>query len=85
MVSVTFSARVTDVKPFAPETELVSPFPIQVTINVQPVNDPPIAVNTPVEVGTRTDEDVHGDLLNRPVDRPVLCAGSSERSQDNPC
>ncbi len=56
--TVVFTARVTDVKPGAPETQLVSATPLTITINVLPVNDPPIAVVTPVEVRRTTLEDV---------------------------
>ena len=41
----------------SPETQLVSPTTLKVTITVQPVNDPPVAVNTPVEVTARINED----------------------------
>ncbi len=50
---VTFSARVSDVQPLDPANELVNSRPISVTINVNPVNDPPIATTNNVVV-TRT-------------------------------
>lgn len=56
--TVTFTARVTDVNVSHPERQLHSPTPLTVTLNVLPVNDPPVAVITPVELHRTTQEDV---------------------------
>jgi len=56
--STSFTARVTDIKPGSPETQLLSPIALTVTITVDPVNDPPFAITTPVELRRTTDEDV---------------------------
>ncbi|TWU66700.1 Thermophilic serine proteinase precursor [Crateriforma conspicua] len=53
----TFTARVSDSKPGAPETEIVSSTPITVTIDVTPVNDPPVASPAPTPVELTIDED----------------------------
>ncbi len=53
---VTFSVRVTDLHPLDPSSQLVSSTPISVTINVQPVNDPPSAA-APVEISREINED----------------------------
>lgn len=50
---VTFDARVSDVQPLNPAAELVNSRPLSVTINVNPVNDPPLATTNNVVV-TRT-------------------------------
>ncbi|TVP99517.1 MAG: hypothetical protein EA381_09680 [Planctomycetaceae bacterium] len=57
--SVTFTARVTDFKPLAPETQLVSPTALTVRITVDPVNDPPFVAdpNDPPVINAFTDED----------------------------
>lgn len=52
-----FTARVTDVKPGAPATELVSQTPITVTIDVAPVNDQPFAITADVTTERTIDED----------------------------
>ncbi len=43
-----FTARVTDVHPSAPETQLVSPTALTVTVTVNPDNDAPTAIAPPV-------------------------------------
>lgn len=53
-----FTARVSDVKPFDRDSELVNSVPISVTINVVPVNDPPVATQPDVIVNRTIDEDV---------------------------
>ncbi|TWT49075.1 hypothetical protein Pla22_42670 [Rubripirellula amarantea] len=55
--TVTFAARVTDKKPLDPSSELVSSRPVSVTINVTPVNDPPIALVNDVIVTRTINED----------------------------
>ena len=55
--TVNFTARVTDVRPTSPEAQLVSSTPINVSIEVTPVNDPPLAVVTPVSFEVEIDED----------------------------
>ncbi|WP_345683058.1 tandem-95 repeat protein [Novipirellula caenicola] len=54
---VTFSARVTDVKPLNPASELLSARPILVTINVTPVNNPPVLIAPNPGTSVRIDED----------------------------
>ncbi len=44
---VTFTARVTDVKPLTPEAQIVQNNPITATISVQPVNDVPVVSGQP--------------------------------------
>ncbi len=56
--TVQFQARVTDVHPTAPHTELVSPQPITVTIHVDPVNDPPLATASQATIEREIFEDV---------------------------
>ena len=55
-----FTARISDVKPFDPDSELINSEPISVTINVTPVNDPPESVTPGVgpTIGRDIDEDV---------------------------
>ncbi len=43
---VVFTARVTDIQPFDPGAQLVNSTPISVTIVVEPVNDPPVVVDS---------------------------------------
>jgi hypothetical protein len=54
---VTFTARVAD-SPLRPEEMLVNSRPLTVTIDVQPVNDPPVNIVDPVEVSRQIEEDV---------------------------
>lgn len=54
---VTFSARVTDVKPLNTASELLSARPILVTINVTPVNNPPVLVGSNPGKSVRINED----------------------------
>ncbi len=58
--SVVFTARVTDVKSLAPETQLVSPTALTVTITVAPVNDAPSVLdpvgNPPLIVRTSPED-----------------------------
>ncbi len=54
---VTFSARVADTDPLNPTGQLLGSRPISVTINVNPVNDPPSARTPNVTVSRRIDED----------------------------
>lgn len=42
----TFTARVTDLKPAAPNTQLVSAIPLTVNISVEPINDAPFVSGT---------------------------------------
>ena len=51
--AVNFTARVTDVHPLDPSAALINSRPISVTINIAPVNDPPVAQGNDVLV-TRT-------------------------------
>ncbi len=53
-----FTARVSDVKPFDRSAELVNSVPISVTINVVPVNDPPVAQLPSVVITRNINEDV---------------------------
>ncbi len=78
--SVSFSARVTDVHPLAPETELVNSTPVRVTINVQPVNDPPIAVTTPVQVEVRINEDEQTTFTAAQLIAPFYVPGPANES-----
>ncbi|MEL6106560.1 MAG: Ig-like domain-containing protein [Planctomycetota bacterium] len=55
--SVSFTARVTDQKPQDPSSQLVNADPINVTIDVLPVNDPPVATSIDVVVSRTIDED----------------------------
>ncbi len=79
---VTFSARVTDVKPLAPETELVNSTPLRVTINVTPVNDPPVATNPPVQVSATIDEDVQTSFSASQLIDPFFIPGLSANEAD---
>ncbi len=54
---VTFSARVTDVSPLDPTLELLSARPIQVTINVTPVNNVPFATSNNPGLSRQINED----------------------------
>ncbi len=56
--STTFTARVTDLKPGAVGTQLLSPVALTITITIDPVNDPPFATTTPVVLQRTTDEDI---------------------------
>ena len=55
--TVEFKVRVTDVKPLAPATELVSPTPITVSITVNPVNDRPFATANQMTITRVVPED----------------------------
>ena len=55
--SVSFTARVTDLKPQDPAAQLVNATPINVVIDVLPVNDPPVATSIDVVVSRTIDED----------------------------
>ncbi len=58
--STIFTARVTDLRPTAPETQLVSPKQVTVTITIDPVNDPPIVIdpaNNPPVIRRQSGED----------------------------
>ncbi len=55
---VNFSARVSDVQSLNPIAALVNSRPISVTINVAPINDPPVATSTNVIVTRSIMEDV---------------------------
>ena len=67
---VTFTARVTDLRPSDPSSQLVSPQPISVTINVAPINDPPEATSSTVVIRRTINEDevtvfTSADLVDR--------------------
>ncbi len=55
--TVEFQVRVTDVQPLAPATALVSPQPITVSITVDPVNDPPFATASQMQISRQISED----------------------------
>ncbi|MEO1528096.1 MAG: tandem-95 repeat protein [Planctomycetota bacterium] len=55
--SVSFTARVTDLKPQNPASQLVNATPITVVIDVLPVNDPPVATSIDVIASRTIDED----------------------------
>ncbi|KAA5546993.1 tandem-95 repeat protein [Roseiconus nitratireducens] len=55
--TVSFTARVTDVKPQNPDSQLINPDPIRVTIEVLPVNDAPVATTADVMTSRTINED----------------------------
>ncbi|TWU25140.1 hypothetical protein Pla52o_14380 [Novipirellula galeiformis] len=79
---VTFSARVTDVKPLSPEDQLLSGRPISVTINVQPVNDLPVATTNNVVVPRTIAEDAVTTFTKAELIDPFYVPGpANEASQ----
>lgn len=79
---VRFEARVTDVKPLAPGTELVNPIPMKVTIEVLPVNDKPFSTVPNVITNVTIDEDVVTIFAAEDLIDPFYLAGpGNELSQ----
>ena len=68
--------------PLAPGDRAVNSTPLRVTINVTPVNDPPVATNPPVLVEVRRSTRTEDDLLGQPTDRSVLHPGLSANESD---
>ena len=79
----TFTARVTDIHPGSPETQLVSPKALNVTVTVDPVNDKPILideVNSPALVEETINEDEVYDFTNLDLIDPFFQPGPSNES-----
>ncbi|MGB7347733.1 MAG: Ig-like domain-containing protein [Pirellulaceae bacterium] len=70
-----FTVRVTDVHPLAPGSQSVNNRAITATINVQPVNDPPIANTNNVAVIGSTNEDTALTLDASSLITPFYVAG----------
>ena len=79
----TFTARVTDLNSLNPAAQIVNSRPISVTINVNPVNDPPFATATDVIVNRTINEDEQQTFTTAELIDPFYVAGPEQRIGSN--
>ena len=79
---VSFTVRVTDVLPFTPASQAVASEPLTVTIDVLPVNDPPLATVSPISVQAATSEDVGLTFTADQLITPFFIAGPANELGD---
>ena len=76
----TFMARVTDLNSVNPAAQIVNSRPINVTINVSPINDPPRATTSDVIVTRTINEDEPQTFTTADLIAPFYVAGPSNES-----
>lgn len=79
--STQFTFRVTDVKPSAPSTQLVSPTAVTVNLVVRPVNDRPFVTNLAPTVNVTIDEDVVREFTPQELTRFYSPGPANEAGQ----
>jgi hypothetical protein len=79
----TFTARVTDIHPGSPETQLVSPTALNVTITVSPDNDAPVATPSNPVVTKTIAEDAETTFTVADLIDPFYQSGPSNESDQS--